>query len=414
MSASATSAATKLSKVQMRVLALLAISVCINYIDRGTLSVAAPSLTRELTLSPKDLGILFSAFFWTYASCLVFAGWLVDRYDVRWVFGIGYLLWSGATLATGFVSTFTTLLMFRLLLGIGESVAYPSYSKILAGNFPQQHRGIANGFIDMASKVGPALGTLVGGLLVANHGWRSLFIWIGVASLIWLPPWAIWGPRDHVAVKAATTAKAPGILKVLKRRDAWGTFLGLFGVNYLWYFLLTWLPSYLVQERHFSVKMMAIVGSLPFWGIAASAMFCGWASDRLIARGASATTVRKAFVATGLLSGILLLPAAMVEDRIVCMGLLVIVSLAFGASSSNNWAITQTLAGPRASGQWTGMQNAFGNLAGVIAPYLTGLIVTATGSFYWAFVATVGAAVVGALAYVFLIGHIAPIDWDEA
>ena len=124
--------------------------------------------------------------------------------------------------------------------------------------------------------------------------------------------------------------------------------------------------------------------------------------------------MRKAFVATGLLSGILLLPAAMVEDRIVCMCLLVIVSLAFGASSSNNWAITQTLAGPRASGQWTGMQNAFGNLAGVIAPYLTGLIVTATGSFYWAFVTTVGAAVVGALAYVFLIGHIAPIDWDEA
>ncbi|MEO7653490.1 MAG: MFS transporter, partial [Bryobacteraceae bacterium] len=313
MSSPATSAATKLSTVQMRVLALLAVSVCVNYIDRGTLSVAAPSLTRELSLTPKDLGVLLSAFFWTYASCQIFAGWLVDRYDVRWVFGIGYLVWSAATLATGFVSTFASLLMFRLLLGFGESVAYPSYSKILAGNFPQRHRGIANALIDMASKAGPALGTLVGGLLVANHGWRSLFIWIGLVSLIWLPPWAIWGPRDHLTVKSTTTAKAPGLLKVLKRRDAWGTFLGLFGANYLWYFLLTWLPSYLVLERHFSESMMAILGSIPFWGIAASSMFCGWASDGLIARGATATTVRKTFVAAGLVSGVLLLPAAMVE-----------------------------------------------------------------------------------------------------
>src|SRR5262245_47656955 len=119
MSASATSAGTRLSSIQTRVLLLLAVSVCINYIDRGTLSVAAPSLTRELSLTPKDLGILLSAFFWTYASCQIFAGWLVDRYDVRWVFGVGYFVWSAATLATGLVSGFSTLLMFRLLLGFG-------------------------------------------------------------------------------------------------------------------------------------------------------------------------------------------------------------------------------------------------------------------------------------------------------
>src|SRR5262249_22360999 len=154
--------------LQMRVLILLAISVCINYIDRGTLSVAAPQLTIEMRLNPEQMGRLLSCFFWTYALFQIVAGWLVDRYDVRWVFGIGFLVWSGATFATGLSTGFASLLALRLLLGVGESVAYPSYSKIIAGDFPQTHRGIANAVVDVGNKSGPALGTLLGGLLVAN------------------------------------------------------------------------------------------------------------------------------------------------------------------------------------------------------------------------------------------------------
>src|SRR5215467_3454038 len=180
---------SKLTGVQTRVLILLSISICINYIDRGTLSVAAPQLTTEMRLDPKQMGLLLSCFFWTYATAQVFAGWLVDRYNVRWVFGIGFLIWSGATLATGFTSAFMSLLFLRLLLGMGESVAYPSYSKIIAGNFPQTHRGTANALIDGASKMGPAIGTLLGGLLVAGYGWRSLFFAMGALSLSFLVPW---------------------------------------------------------------------------------------------------------------------------------------------------------------------------------------------------------------------------------
>ncbi len=153
---------SKLTQAQTRVLILMALSVCINYIDRTTLSVAAPRLATELGIDPAQKGILLSSFFWTYALCQIPAGWLVDRYDVRWVFGAGFMLWSGATFATGLGSGFALLLALRLLLGIGESVAYPSYSKIVAGNFPQTHRGVANAAIDMASKIGPALGTLLG------------------------------------------------------------------------------------------------------------------------------------------------------------------------------------------------------------------------------------------------------------
>ena len=401
---------SKLTQVQTRVLILLALSVCINYIDRTTLSVAAPRLATELGIDPEQKGILLSSFFYTYALCQIPAGWLVDRYDVRWVFGAGFLLWSGATLATGLCSGFAVLLAMRLLLGMGESVAYPSYSKIVAGNFPQTHRGIANALIDMASKIGPALGTLLGGLLVANYGWRSLFISIGAVSLIWLVPWAIWGPKDR-ALAISHSAAAPGILEILGKRDAWGTFFGLFGSNYIWYFLLTWLPSYLVEQRHFSENMMAQLGALPFFMIALSSLISGWVSDRMIARGGSPTRVRKFFVATGLFMGMLVLPAALVEDRVLCVVILVAASLCYGMCSSNLWAITQTLAGPAASGKWTGLQNGFGNLAGVVAPHLTGLIVKQTHSFVLAFAAAAAAAALGGVAFLLIVGRVEPIQW---
>jgi ACS family D-galactonate transporter-like MFS transporter len=411
MTAAAT-AESKLTSVQTRVLILLSISICINYIDRGALSVAAPQLTQELSLDPKQMGILFSCFFWTYALSQVLSGWLVDRYDVRWVFGGGFLLWSAATLATGFSSGFALLLGLRLMLGLGESVSYPSYSKIIAGNFPQTHRGTANALIDAASKMGPAIGTLLGGLLVAGYGWRSLFLAIGGASLVFLLPWSMWGPEDR-ARTVTQNADAPGILEILGKRATWGTFFGLFGANYIWYFLLFWLPSYLVEQRHFSAKMMAVLGSLPFWGIALSSFISGVASDRWIVRGGDPTFVRKFFVSAGLLLGTLVLPAAIVEDRAVCVIFLIVASLGYGLCSSNLWAITQTLAGPSASGKWTGLQNAFGNLAGVVAPYLTGWIVQETHSYVMAFVATAITAVFGALAFVFVIPKVEPVSWRK-
>jgi ACS family D-galactonate transporter-like MFS transporter len=403
---------SKLTTVQTRVLILLALSICINYIDRTTLSVAAPRLATELALDPKQMGVLLSCFFWTYALCQIPAGWLVDRYDVRWVFGAGFLLWSGATFATGFSSGFGILLVCRLLLGMGESVAYPSYSKILSGSFPQTHRGTANAAIDMASKIGPALGTLLGGLMVAAYGWRSLFISIGAVSLLWLMPWSIWGPKDR-ALAVSHSAAAPGIFEILSKREAWGTFIGLFGANYIWYFLLTWLPSYLVQQRNFSEAMMAQLGSLPFFAIALSSMISGLVSDRLIARGGDVSRVRKFFISTGLFMGCLVLPAALVENRVVCVALIVLASLCYGMCSSNIWAITQTLAGPAASGKWTGLQNAFGNMAGWVAPYLTGWIVKETHSYVLAFVATAVAASIGGLSFLFVIPKVEPIVWRK-
>jgi ACS family D-galactonate transporter-like MFS transporter len=298
-----------------------------------------------------------------------------------------------------------------LLLGMGEAVAYPSYSRILAGSFPERRRGTANALIDAGSKCGPALGVLIGGLVVGHFGWRALFLALGIGSLAWLLPWTIWGPRPET-VKHSQNMKCPGILEILSKRDAWGTFLGLFCGNYAWYFLVFWLPSYLVMERHFSANMMAIFGSVPFWGVALSSMTGGWASDLLIARGGSPTRVRKTFVAGGMLLSTLILPAALVHDPVVSMSLLMAASLSFGLFTSNIWAITQTLAGPAAAGKWTGWQNMFGNFAGIVGPWLTGRIVDVTGQFLLAFVAVCIAMIIGALAYIAIVGKLEPVQWS--
>src|ERR1700719_4677731 len=159
-----------------RVAVVLSISVLINYIDRGTLSIAAPVLKDDLHLSPSQLGVLLSSFFWTYAAFQIVSGWLVDRFEVNRLLAVGVLVWSVATLTTGLVHGFALLLTARLVLGVGESVAYPSYNKIIAKHFRASHRGRANGLISAGWAGGPALGTLVGGLLMAHVGWRLFFV----------------------------------------------------------------------------------------------------------------------------------------------------------------------------------------------------------------------------------------------
>lgn len=393
-------------------LALLVVSVAINYIDRTNLSVAAPELRTGLGLSPAQLGLLFSAFFWTYASFQIVAGWLVDRYSVNWVFGIGFTIWSLATAATGLAGGFAAILGLRLLLGIGESVAYPAYSKIIATRVPEHRRGLTNALIDAGSKAGPALGTLIGGLVVARFGWRALFFLLGFGGLLWVPLWAVWAPRVENKGHECRH-EGPGFGRILRERSAWGTFFALFCSNYVWYFMLTWLPSYLVMERHFSLGMMAVYGSIPFWGIAISATISGWVSDRLIVRGATPTRVRKTFAATGLLACTLILPAVMVPNPWVCLALLTLVCLFYGMTSSNQWAVTQTIAGPSAAGKWTGLQNAFGNLAGVTAPWVTGAIVSGTGRFFYAFLAVSVVVVLGALSFLFVVGPVTPLEWER-
>ena len=394
-----TAAVGSLTSRQRTILFLLFLSAWINYMDRGNLGVAAVPLSADLGIDKEQRGNLLAAFFWTYALLQPLAGWLVDRVNVARLYGLGYLTWSLATVISGFVNTYGQLFGVRLVLGAGESVAYPCYSRILATSFPESKRGFANTCIDVGTKAGPALGTLICGLLVARFGWRAMFLAIGIGSLLWLIPWFRVAPGRHD--HTVEVPPAPPVSQLLKRRAAWATFIGLFCQNYAWYFLVTWLPSYLVEERKYTLTMMSIYGAIPFVATALSSLVAARMSDARIASGEAAVPVRCSFVMTGLFGCGILLPLALVGNPLLSMIFLILAFASLGLYTSNSWALTQSMSGPAVAGQWTGFQNAVGNMAGVLAPWLTGVLVQRTGQFAGAFFAASFFLLFGVLVYWF-------------
>ncbi len=392
---------------------LLGVSVFINYIDRSNLAIAAPLLKDELSISPAQLGFLLSAFFWTYALLQPVYGWLVDRLNVYWVLAAGYCFWSVATAATGLVHTFTVLLAFRLIVGIGEAVAFPSYSKIITLNYPEERRGIANAAVTAGLSLGPGLGLLLGGTMMARFGWRPFFVVLGLASLIWLPPWIKWAPSKNVVPPSDSTS-APTLLEFLSLRSAWGTCIGLFCSNYINYFMLTWLPYYIMRELHYSMTAMAKIAAAGYFLSAASALITGRIADHWIASGATPTRVRKTFCAgAGALSGIFLGLSAFCTSPALAVVFILLAMSCFGASASNLWAISQTLAGPHAAGRWVGFQNCFGNMAGAVVPVVTGFVVGRTGHFQWALAIVTVVCLIGSAAWLFLIGRVEQVSWHR-
>jgi len=394
-------------------LVLLSLSLFINYIDRGNISIAAPLLKHELGLSASQLGVLLSSFFWTYAAFQMVSGWLVDRFDVSWVIAAGYFLWSAATSITGVVHGFAALITVRLVVGVGESVAFPSYCKILARHFPEAKRGFANAMIIAGFGCGPAVGALLGGTLMAKFGWRPFFIILGLVSMLWLLPWLRWRPREDPG-DASVLLHAPAISQILRQRSLWGTCAGLFCGNYVLYFLLTWLPSYLVQERNLSMQRMGWTAGAAYLLTAISALISGWLYDRQIVAGRTPTRVRKTFTAAGMAAVAIFLLGCVLAGPLLSVFMLMITSVAYGMYSSNLWAVTQTLAGPHAAGRWTGFQNLVGNLAGILAPAITGLVVDRTGHFLGAFAITAAIAILGSVSWIFAVGRLEEVNWGSA
>jgi ACS family D-galactonate transporter-like MFS transporter len=391
---------------------LLALSVLINYIDRSNLSIAAPLIKDELGISAWQLGKLLSAFFWVYALMQIPAGWLVDRFDVKWVFAAGFFLWSASTAITGLLHGFTALLIIRVILGLGESVTFPSCGKILGSHFTERHRGFANSMLMVGLALGPALGMWVGGNAVGRFGWRPFFLVLGLAGLLWLPPWLAWMPRRSDA-PSRSFGSAAGVLDILRQRSAWGTCIGQASINYYLYFLVTWLPFYLVRGRHLSLHDMANAGGMLFVVSAISSAASGKLSDRWIHAGASPTLVRKGMMLFGHVGiGITLVVSVVATGRVFTAAL-ALTGAFLGISVCNSWAISQMLAGPRMVGRWVGVQNFVGNLGGAVAPALTGFLLDRTGSFDWPFLITAVVAWIGGLSWWFVIGPLDQVDWEK-
>src|SRR5215469_7013372 len=392
-------------------LLLLSLSVFINYIDRGNLSIAAPLLKNELAISASGLGILLSAFFWSYTAMLFVCGWFVDRFDASRVLALGYLVWSLSTAATGLVQGFAMLLLMRLFLGIGESVAFPCYSKILAHHLPEHSRGFANGAIIAGMKLGPAAGTLGAGLLMANYGWRPVFLGIGLVSLAWLPAWMRWMPRQETPAHFAEAS--PRVIDILRQPSFRATALGAFCVAYPLYFTITWLPFYLVREQRLSLQDMVKIAALFYTVDAAAALVTGCVADFWIRRGLAAGGVRKTAMALGWTTAAVGFLGCSSAGPHSYLAWLMVAAVGLGSGNASLWAFTQTLAGPRAVGRWAGLQNGFGNLAGVIGPALTGFTVDWTGHFQVAIGITATVCVLGVLVWLFLLGEFREVNWGR-
>jgi len=323
-------------------------------------------------------------------------------------------VWSIATAASGLTSEFYALIALRVLLGLGESAAYPCSSKLLAHHLTLDRLGSANGLILAGQALGPAFGTFVGGLLIAQIGWRSVFILFGLASLLWLVPWYI--STRHVLAHADPKSRelGPSFASILRRREIWGASLGHFCQSYAFYVVISWLPLYLVKSRGLSMGEMAELGGLIYLVYAASSYSFGWLADRWIRTGASVSRVRKTVIITGHVLIAASLVAAAVGNLTVSVIGLFCASFAFGLTTPNIFVIGQTLAGPQAAGKWIGIQNCIGNCAGIIAPIMTGLVVDRTGQYYWAFVIAAVLATTGIFGWAIVIRNVARLDWAIA
>lgn len=375
---------------------LLGAAVFLNYVDRGAVGIAAPLLKSDLHLSATAYGVAFSAFFWVYAPIQLFAGWLCDRFSVYRLMSLGILLWAGSTFLTGFAGGFASLLVLRVMLGIGESISFPGSSKIIARHIPSEQRGIANAAVAAGIALGPAVGTLAGGLIIASFGWRVMFIAFGLITLVWLAPWQRLVGSIDVATHEREAQRVP-LRALIRKWPLWSMSIGHALGNYCFYFLLAWLPLYLVQARGFTITEMTLLASLGYAVQGACAFLYGYLSDRWTRSGRSEARCRRwMMIVSQLVSALAILGLAFAHSTTVTALLLSLAGAATASLSLNLYAVAQMFAGKQAAGTWVGVQNSIGNLSGIAGPIITGIIVQNAG-YESAFYVTAAVAAVGGL-----------------
>ncbi|MDE1182689.1 MFS transporter [Paraburkholderia sp.] len=426
------------SNARYRILALLAVGTMINYLDRTVLGIAAPQLTKELGINAALMGLMFSAFSWSYVAAQIPGGLFLDRFGSKLTYFLSMTFWSLFTLAQGLVHGVGGLFAFRLGLGVSEAPCFPTNSRVVATWFPQSERAMATGTYTVGEYIGLAFFSPFLFALMGAFGWRSLFFVVGgvgiVFGLIW---WAFYRePREHPAANAAEleyieaggglthtkaqegqARKSSGfewrtIGKLLKHRQLTGICLGQFAGNSTLVFFLTWFPTYLATERHMGWLKIGFFAIMPFIAASVGVMFGGTFSDWLLRRGVSANVARKLPIITGLLLASTIILANYVESNVT---VIVILSIAFFAQgmAALGWTLVSDIAPEGLLGVTGGIFNFAANVAGIVTPLVVGFIVAATGSFVGALVFIGAIALVGALSYIFIVGDIKRIELTD-
>ena len=413
------------TRMRMVMLGLLSVAVLINYLDRAVLGIAAPSLQREFGLNAALMGVVFSAFSWTYFLAQVPAGALLDRFGNRVIYFCALAFWSFFTLLHAFATGVSTLVGFRCGLGLAEAPCFPANSNVVGMWFPRSERARAIGVYTAAEYVGLGFLTPLLFWLLASQGWRALFLTTGTVGLAFAVAW--WflyrEPYESRAVNAAELAhieQGGGLVgrdtkgtkfelrlirELFRYRQMWGLCIGQFCVYSTFVFFLTWFPTYLATARHMAWIKVGFFTSLPYIAGFFGILFAGWWSDFMLRRGVSLNAARKLPVITGLvLAGSIVLCNWVDNNNLV----IAILSLAFFAQSmsSSGWSVLSEVTPPGLLGLVGGLFSAAANLSGIVIPLVVGVIVQVTGSFVWALAFVGAVALVGALSWIFVIGDL--------
>lgn len=407
---------------------LLFAGMSIQSLDRVNLAAALPIISKTFHMSPALDGIVLSGFFWSYALCNIPAGYVVDRLRPRKAFGIIGLWWSAITLLTALSGGFVSLFALRSLLGAGQAGDFPAASATVGEWFPAAERGLASGIYSVGNDGGALIALPFSAFLLIHFGWPAVFVGCGIIGLLWtLAWWRLYHPpAAHPRVSAEERAyieagqphsanqRHPGRrwIDLLAYRQTWGLIVGYFCYPYLYGFFLTWLPSYLVRARHFSLAEMGIYGSLPaLFALAAGALGGKW-TDALCARFGNVNIARKLPIGTGMALGAAALTGvAFASSPTAVIALLTLTAFSMRLAYGAIWALPVDVSpGNAYTASISGVMNAAGNLGGgVIAPIATGLLVSATHSFVAPLLLASAVALVGVGGFIFLLGPIEPL-----
>ena len=415
-------AQTARTRTRFMILALISGGTMINYLDRSVMGIAAPSISADLGLNAVMMGLIFSAFSWTYAAAQIPGGILIDRLGTKFTYWLALTLWSLFTGLQGLAQGFLSLLGFRLLVGATEAPCFPTNSRVVATWFPQSERARATGIYTFAEYVGLAFLTPLLFWVLHTHGWRVLLMAVGILGVLYGLVWwrkyhephesttANQAELDYIAEgggvvdggQKATRFSWSQIPALLKHRNMLGICLGQFACNSTNVFFLTWFPTYLVTERHMPWLKVGWVAVLPFIAASLGTLAGGWLSDALLRRGYSLNVARKLPVIAGLLTASVIVLANYVDSDALVIAILCVAYFAQGMSALA-WMIVSDIAPKGLLGLSGGVFNLFANAAGIVTPLTIGVIVTTTGSFVWALAFVSSITVLGALCYLFMV-----------
>jgi ACS family glucarate transporter-like MFS transporter len=395
-------------------------ALAINYLDRAVMSAAAPAIMHDLHINAEEMGIIMSAFFWSYALFQIPAGWLADKIGQRLTLAGAVIWWSVATAVTALAKTTGGLIGARIFMGLGEAGAYPCNAGVSAKWFPNKERGRVTALFDSGSKVGTAFSMPIVALIVATFGWRLAFVMCGAIGLLWAIAWVMYyrDPEKHryanqaelayikegqTKISAADKAHHATIkwTHLLGHRTVIMMCLGYFMLNYALYFFITWFPTYLIKERGMALMTMGYMAMLPpLCGVFAQYLG-GFLTDYLYIKTGSLSLARKATLVTGMLFATLISLAGYAESNYTLIALLCVAYSGLAFATSAIWCLPGDLAPKHMVSVLSGIQSCIGNCGGIFSPLITGYIIATTHSCTSALLISGGGCAVGALVYLF-------------